>query len=71
MSFAVLTTRFSGWQYIFVQAYGDCYLRRIGTVPLDNGKQIDVIPVWKWLVERRNHANRKENFKETIREPLY
>jgi len=22
-----------------------------GTVPLDNGKQIEVIPVWKWLLE--------------------
>lgn len=22
-----------------------------GTVPLDNGKQIDVIPAWKWLLE--------------------
>ena len=22
-----------------------------GTVPLDNDKQIEVIPVWKWLLE--------------------
>jgi hypothetical protein len=22
-----------------------------GTVPLDNGKQIEVIPAWKWLLE--------------------
>ena len=22
-----------------------------GTVPIDNGKQIEVIPVWKWLLE--------------------
>ena len=22
-----------------------------GTVTLDNGKQIDVIPAWKWLLE--------------------
>ncbi|MBR2243614.1 MAG: hypothetical protein IJ888_02625 [Prevotella sp.] len=22
-----------------------------GTVPLENGKQIEVIPAWKWLLE--------------------